>query len=79
LSQKGCLTMWPWVLNLFLYFPEDKREYIPAVISMTVFLLIAVFTMRLIIVISRRQEKEAERLEQELYGNKDESGPRSDV
>ncbi|MBB6281773.1 hypothetical protein [Geobacillus subterraneus] len=71
--------MWPWVLNLFLYFPEDKREYIPAVISMSVFMLIAVFTMRLIIVISRRQEKEAKRLEQELLGKTDESGRTPDV
>ncbi|OQP07415.1 hypothetical protein B1690_02465 [Geobacillus sp. 46C-IIa] len=71
--------MWPWVLNLFLYFPEDKREYIPAVISMSVFMLIAVFTMRLIVVISRRQEKEAKRLEQELLGKTDESGRTPDV
>lgn len=56
--------MWPSVLNLFLYFPEDKREYIPAAISFAVFFLMAVFTMRLIIIISRRQEKEAKRLEE---------------
>jgi|GEM_PF-328848 len=71
--------MWPWVLNLFLYFPEDKREYIPALVSFSIFMLIAVLTMRLIIVISRRQEKEAKRLEQELLGKKDDSGRVSDV
>ncbi|AMX82471.1 hypothetical protein GS3922_01525 [Geobacillus subterraneus] len=71
--------MWPWVLNLFLYFPEDKREYIPAAISFAVFFLIAVLTMRLILVISRRQEKEAKRLEQELLGKTDESGRTPDV
>ncbi|ASS98362.1 MULTISPECIES: hypothetical protein [Geobacillus] len=60
--------MWPSVLNLFLYFPEDKREYIPAAISFAVFFLMAVFTMRLIIVISRRQEREAKRLEEQLLG-----------
>ncbi|MFC0299142.1 hypothetical protein [Geobacillus jurassicus] len=66
--------MWPSVLNLFLYFPEDKREYIPAAISFAVFFLMAVFTMRLIIVISRRQEKEAKRLEEQLLEKRDESG-----
>ncbi|AGT33269.1 hypothetical protein M493_15265 [Geobacillus genomosp. 3] len=71
--------MWPWMLYLFLYFPEDKREYIPAAISFSVFLLIAILTMRLIVLISRRQEKEAKRLEQQLLGQKDESGRKSDV
>ncbi|KDE46189.1 hypothetical protein DI43_15815 [Geobacillus sp. CAMR12739] len=66
--------MWPLVLNLFLYFPEDKREYIPAAFSFAVFFLMAVFTMRLIIVISRRQEKEAKRLEEQLLEKRDESG-----
>ncbi|OPX03563.1 hypothetical protein [Geobacillus sp. LEMMY01] len=66
--------MWPSVLNLFLYFPEDKREYIPAAFSFAVFFLMAVFTMRLIIVISRRQEKEAKRLEEQLLEKRDESG-----
>ncbi|NNU84374.1 hypothetical protein ETC05_11195 [Geobacillus sp. BMUD] len=64
--------MWPLVLNLFLYFPEDKREYIPAAISFAVFFLMAVFTMRLIIVISRRQEREAKRLEEQLLGKREE-------
>ncbi|ADU95398.1 hypothetical protein [Geobacillus sp. Y412MC52] len=64
--------MWPSVLNLFLYFPEDKREYIPATISFAVFFLMAVFTMRLIIVISRRQEREAKQLEEQLLGKREE-------
>ncbi|BBW97379.1 hypothetical protein GsuE55_22120 [Geobacillus subterraneus] len=71
--------IWPSVLNLFLYFPEDKREYIPAAISFAVFFLMAVFTMRLIIVISRKQENEAKRLERELLGKKDEPERTKDV
>lgn len=70
-TAERLFAMWPWVLNLFLYFPEDKREYIPAAISFAVFFLMAVFTMRLIVVISRRQEKEAKQLEEQLLGKQD--------
>jgi hypothetical protein len=58
----------PNILNLFLYFPEDKREYIPAAISFTIFFIAALLTMRLIIKISRHQEKEAKKLEEQLKG-----------
>jgi len=53
------------VLGLFLYFPEDKSEYIPAAISSFVFLLAAVFTMRLIIKHSKKQEEKAKQFEDE--------------
>lgn len=41
----------------FLYFPEDKSEYIPAAIMCFVFMLAAVVTMVLIIKHSKKQEK----------------------
>jgi hypothetical membrane protein len=53
----------PFIAGLFLYFPEDKTEYIPAAISFFIFLIMAVLVMRLIIKVSRkelRKEKEAE-------------------
>ncbi|BDG41069.1 hypothetical protein ABET52_18290 [Saccharococcus caldoxylosilyticus] len=56
----------PNILNLFLYFPEDKREYIPAAITCTIFLIAALLTMRLIIKISKWQEEEAKKLEEQL-------------
>ncbi|MFC4182745.1 hypothetical protein [Saccharococcus thermophilus] len=56
----------PNILNLFLYFPEDKREYIPAAISFTIFFIAAILTMRAIIKISKHQEKEAKKLEEQL-------------
>ena len=37
-----------FILNLFLYFPEDKSEYIPAGITMAIFFVIAIITFRLI-------------------------------
>ncbi len=54
------------VYTLFLYFPEDKREYIPAVISLAIFMILAVLTMRLIVVHSRREAKRAQQLEEKL-------------
>ncbi|MFF2446777.1 hypothetical protein ACFVSW_06695 [Neobacillus sp. NPDC058068] len=56
----------PSVLSLFLYFPEDKSEYIPAVISLTIFMIAAVFTMRFIIKYSKREAQKAKELEEQL-------------
>lgn len=55
-----------YVLALFLYFPEDKTEYIPAAISCIIFLIAAVFTMRYIIKVSKRDEKKAKEFEEKL-------------
>lgn len=55
-----------YVLSFFLYFPEDKREYIPAVISLAIFMIAAVITMRIIISYSRREAKKAKELEEKL-------------
>ncbi|WP_147535324.1 hypothetical protein [Bacillus marasmi] len=55
-----------YVLALFLYFPEDKSEYIPAAISGTIFLIAAIFTMRFIIKVSKKQEEKAKKLEEQI-------------
>lgn len=66
--------MFQWyVLSLFLYFPEDKSEYIPAAITSVIFLAGALLTMRLIIRKSRKDEEKAKELEEKiLKTNKDE-------
>jgi hypothetical protein len=51
---------------MFLYFPEDKSEYIPAVISLTIFMIGAVFTMRFIIKVSKREAQKAKEFEEQL-------------
>ena len=56
----------PHVMSLFLYFPEDKSEYIPAVIKLVIFMVLALLTMRLVINISKREEKKAKELEEQL-------------
>lgn len=43
------------VLSLFLYFPEDKSEYIPAAIWMIVAFIAAVFVMRFFIKVSKKE------------------------
>ncbi|MDQ0216811.1 phosphotransferase system glucose/maltose/N-acetylglucosamine-specific IIC component [Oikeobacillus pervagus] len=50
---------------LFLYFPEDKSEYIPAAISMAIFLVFAVLTFMFIKKISKKEEKKTEELEKQ--------------
>jgi preprotein translocase subunit YajC len=52
--------------DFFLYFPQDKREYIPAVINLAIFIILAAVTMRLIVVYSRKEAKKAQQLEEKL-------------
>ncbi|WP_026567922.1 hypothetical protein [Bacillus sp. UNC41MFS5] len=56
----------PSVLSLFLYFPEDKSEYIPAAITLVIFIIGAFLTMRVIILVSKREAKKAKELEEQL-------------
>jgi hypothetical protein len=42
------------VLGLFLYFPEDKTEYIPAGITMVLFTVAAIFAFRFILKLSKK-------------------------
>ncbi|WP_173915763.1 hypothetical protein [Halobacillus sp. Marseille-Q1614] len=44
----------------FLYFPEDKSEYIPAVIMLSIFIIGAAITMYFIIKHSRKEEQKSE-------------------
>lgn len=51
---------------LYLYFPEDKSEYIPALISFTVFFVICIFTFRWFMKLSKKEELKAKELEEKL-------------
>jgi hypothetical protein len=55
-----------YLLFSFMYFPEDKTEYIPAVISLVIFSIFAYLAMRLFIKISKREEQKAKELEEQL-------------
>ncbi|WP_071460533.1 hypothetical protein [Bacillus massilinigeriensis] len=54
------------VLALFLYFPEDKSEYIPASITFVIFAIAAIVTMRLIVKVSNKEAQKAKEYEAEL-------------
>ncbi|MGE8080714.1 hypothetical protein [Peribacillus loiseleuriae] len=56
----------PTVLGLFLYFPEDKSEYFPAVISFIIFMIACAFTMRWIIKKSQKEALKTKELEEEV-------------
>lgn len=58
----------------FLYFPEDKTEYIPSAIFMAVFMIGAVLTLYFFYKVSKKQEKafnEKYHLEENASGDKD--------
>lgn len=51
---------------LYLYFPEDKTEYIPAAISFGIFMIACAFTFRWIVKHSKREELKTKELEERL-------------
>ncbi len=59
------MSKW-FVISLFLYFPEDKTEYIPAAITSFIFLIGAILTMRFIIKVSRKEAQKAREQEQAI-------------
>ncbi|MEC1523597.1 hypothetical protein P9D43_16455 [Neobacillus niacini] len=64
----------PFVLSLFLYFPEDKSEYGPAAITFLIFMIGAILTMRFIIKISKREAMRAKELEEKLMSEQHSQG-----
>lgn len=54
-----------WLMP-FLYFPEDKSEYIPAAISFVVFMTLMLLVFRMIIRKSKKQEEETKELEERI-------------
>lgn len=55
-----------FILNLFLYFPEDKSEYIPAAISFGIFFIFCVLTFLFIVKVSNKESEKAKELEEKL-------------
>lgn len=53
-------------LGNFLYFPENKLEYIPSLFSLFLVIFLAFFVVRLLIKNSKREEEKAKILEKEL-------------
>ncbi|WHX99818.1 hypothetical protein [Neobacillus sp. DY30] len=64
----------PFILSLFLYFPEDKSEYGPAAVTFLIFMIGAFLTMRFIIKISKREAMKAKELEEKLMSQQHSQG-----
>ncbi len=67
----------------FLYFPQDKSEYIPAFITLVIFMILAVATMYLFYKKSKKEEKIAEEKYKDIYreaikANKDSEGKKEE-
>lgn len=76
MPRKGDWSMSYWfILNLFLYFPEDKSEYIPAAFWMALFLLITILTFRWIQRVSKKQEEKTKELEEEITRQRQQQKP----
>jgi len=62
----------------FLYFPKDKSEYIPAFITLVIFMIGAVAAMYLFYKKSKKEEKHfEEKYKEELNRNRDDHSPKS--
>jgi ABC-type antimicrobial peptide transport system permease subunit len=55
-----------YVLSLFLYFPEDKSEYWGAGVTLLIFIIAAIFAMRLIIRYSKKEALKTKVLEEKI-------------
>ncbi|AIE61177.1 hypothetical protein [Bacillus methanolicus] len=63
-----------YVLSLFLYFPEDKSEYIPAAISFMIFFIACIITFRIIVIHSRKEAEKSKELEKRILEQNDQNG-----
>ncbi|MFB1082443.1 hypothetical protein [Jeotgalibacillus sp. JSM ZJ347] len=59
------------ILQLFLYFPEDKSEYLPAGLWLLLFVIMTYVTYKWIVRVSKRQADEAKKLEEKIVNRKD--------
>lgn len=58
----------------FLYFPDDKTEYIPAIIQLVIFMILASITMYFFYKRSKKEEREFnQQYNQQNKTNEDES------
>ena len=68
-----------WMTILFLYFPEDKFEYIPAVLSFVLFGIACILTFRWIVRKSRKQEEQMKEVEERILRERHEQKQKDDL
>ncbi|MCH1625495.1 hypothetical protein [Fredinandcohnia quinoae] len=61
------------ILYLFLYFPEDKSEYIPAAITSIIFIIFTILATRFFIKHSKKEAEKTRELEEKIMNNENEN------
>jgi len=59
-----------WILNEFLYFPDDKSEYIPAAIEMVIILVLCILVFNFFRRKARKDLEKTKELEEKILKEK---------
>lgn len=59
-----------WILNEFLYFPEDKSEYIPAAIELAIILILCILVFNFFRRKSKKDLEKTRKLEEKISKEK---------
>lgn len=62
-----------WILNEFLYFPENKSEYIPAAIEFAIILVLCILVFNLFRKKARKDLEKTRELEEKILKEKQSS------
>ncbi len=62
-----------WILNEFLYFPEDKSEYIPAAIEMAIILVLCILVFNFFRKKAKKDAEKTRELEEKILKQKQSS------
>lgn len=59
-----------WILNEFLYFPDNKAEYIPAVLEMAIILILCILVFNFFRRKARKDLEKTKELEEKILKEK---------
>lgn len=64
--EKGKMPLFPYLIGFLVQFPQEKKYYIPALISFSFFVLFAVVVFFIFRKINEKQVEQAKKLEEEI-------------
>lgn len=64
--EKGKMPLFPYLIGFLVQFPQEKKYYIPALISFSFFVLLAVVVLFIFRKINEKQVEQAKKLEEEI-------------
>ena len=62
-----------WILNEFLYFPDDKAEYIPAALEMGIILILCILVFNFFRKKAKRDLEKTREIEEKNFKEKNSS------